>query len=36
MLALAVNGKVLMRDNEHTGELPGRLLRGPLAARRNV
>jgi len=28
-----VNGEVLMRNNEHTGALPGRLLRGPLAAR---
>jgi N-acyl-D-aspartate/D-glutamate deacylase len=34
MLALVVNGSVLMRDNEHTGALPGRLLRGPLANRR--
>ena len=29
--ATIVNGEVLMRDNEHTGALPGRLLRGPLA-----
>jgi N-acyl-D-aspartate/D-glutamate deacylase len=36
MLALVVNGSVLMRNNEHTGALPGRLLRGPLAARRHV
>lgn len=36
MLALVVNGSVLMRDNEHTGALPGRLLRGPLAARRSI
>jgi N-acyl-D-aspartate/D-glutamate deacylase len=36
MLALVVNGSVLMRNNEHTGALPGRLLRGPLAARRAV
>jgi N-acyl-D-amino-acid deacylase len=28
-----VNGQVLLKDNEHTGALPGRLLRGPLAAR---
>jgi N-acyl-D-aspartate/D-glutamate deacylase len=28
-----VNGEVLMRNNEHTGALPGRLLRGSLAAR---
>ncbi len=27
-----VNGEVLMRDNEHSGALPGKLLRGPLAA----
>ena len=27
-----VNGEVLLRDNEHTGALPGKLLRGPLAA----
>jgi len=26
-----VNGVVLMRDGEHTGEYPGKLLRGPLA-----
>ena len=26
-----VNGEVLMRNNEHTGALPGKLLRGPLA-----
>jgi N-acyl-D-aspartate/D-glutamate deacylase len=26
-----VNGEVLLRDNEHTGALPGKLLRGPLA-----
>ncbi|HTY54362.1 MAG TPA: amidohydrolase family protein [Candidatus Binataceae bacterium] len=29
--ATIVNGELLMRDNEHTGALPGRLLRGPLA-----
>jgi N-acyl-D-amino-acid deacylase len=29
--ATVVNGRVLLRDGEHTGELPGRLLRGPLA-----
>jgi N-acyl-D-amino-acid deacylase len=28
-----VNGQVLLKDNEHTGALPGQLLRGPLAAR---
>jgi N-acyl-D-amino-acid deacylase len=31
--ATVVNGEVLMRDGEHTGALPGRLLRGPLATR---
>ncbi len=30
--ATIINGEVLMRDGEHTGALPGRLLRGPLAA----
>jgi N-acyl-D-aspartate/D-glutamate deacylase len=30
--ATVVNGEVLLRDNQHTGALPGRLLRGPLAA----
>jgi N-acyl-D-amino-acid deacylase len=29
--ATIVNGEVFMRDNEHTGALAGRLLRGPLA-----
>ncbi|MDA0652603.1 MAG: amidohydrolase family protein [Proteobacteria bacterium] len=29
--ATIVNGAVLMRHNEHTGALPGRLIRGPLA-----
>jgi N-acyl-D-amino-acid deacylase len=28
-----VNGQVLLKNNEHTGALPGQLLRGPLAAR---
>jgi N-acyl-D-amino-acid deacylase len=32
ILATIVNGEVLLRNNEHTGVLPGRLLRGPLAA----
>ena len=36
MHALVVNGTVLMRDNEHTGALPGRLLRGPLATRHTL
>jgi N-acyl-D-amino-acid deacylase len=31
MLASIVNGQVLLRNNEHTGALPGRLLRGSLA-----
>lgn len=31
--ATVVNGEVLMRDGEHTGALPGQLLRGPLARR---
>ncbi len=30
--ATVVNGEVLMRNNEHTGALPGQLIRGPLAA----
>jgi N-acyl-D-aspartate/D-glutamate deacylase len=30
--ATIVNGQVLMRNNEHTGALPGKLIRGPLAA----
>jgi N-acyl-D-aspartate/D-glutamate deacylase len=25
-----VNGQVLIQDGQHTGALPGRLLRGPL------
>lgn len=29
--ATVVNGKVLLRNNEHSGNLPGRLVRGPLA-----
>src|SRR4030095_14534406 len=29
--ATIVNGEVLMRHNEHTGALPGKLLRGPWA-----
>ncbi len=29
--ATVVNGQVLLRDGQHTGALPGRLLRGPLA-----
>ncbi|HVA78037.1 MAG TPA: amidohydrolase family protein, partial [Candidatus Binataceae bacterium] len=33
MMATIVNGEVVLRNNEATGALPGRLLRGPLAAR---
>ncbi len=29
--ATVVNGQVVLRNNEHTGNLPGQLLRGPLA-----
>ncbi len=32
IMATIVNGEVLLRDGEHTGALPGRLLRGPLAS----
>jgi N-acyl-D-amino-acid deacylase len=32
MLATVVNGQVLLRENRHTGNLPGRLLRGRIAA----
>jgi N-acyl-D-aspartate/D-glutamate deacylase len=31
--ATVVNGEIVLRDNEHTGALPGRLVRGPLARR---
>jgi len=31
LLATVVNGQVLLRNNEHTGALPGKLLRGRLA-----
>jgi N-acyl-D-amino-acid deacylase len=31
--ASVVNGAIVFRDGEHTGALPGRLLRGPLAGR---
>jgi N-acyl-D-amino-acid deacylase len=31
ILATVVNGQVLMREGEHTGALPGQLIRGPLA-----
>jgi N-acyl-D-aspartate/D-glutamate deacylase len=33
IMATVVNGEVLLRNNEHTGALPGKLLRGPLARR---
>ncbi|MGE3537890.1 MAG: amidohydrolase family protein [Candidatus Tectimicrobiota bacterium] len=33
LLATVVNGQVLLRHNEHTGALPGQLIRGPLAQR---
>jgi N-acyl-D-aspartate/D-glutamate deacylase len=29
--ATIVNGQILLRNNQHTGALPGKLLRGPLA-----
>ncbi len=32
-LATIVNGEVVLRNNDHTGALPGQLLRGPLASR---
>lgn len=32
--ASIVNGRVVLRDGEHTGAYPGRVLRGPLAAER--
>jgi N-acyl-D-amino-acid deacylase len=32
-LATVVKGEVVLRNNEHTGALPGQLLRGPLANR---
>jgi len=31
MLATIVAGAIVMKENEHTGALPGRLIRGPLA-----
>ena len=31
MLATIVAGEVVMKENGHTGALPGQLLRGPLA-----
>jgi N-acyl-D-aspartate/D-glutamate deacylase len=32
ILATVVNGRVLLRDGQHTGALPGKVIRGPLAA----
>ena len=32
ILATVVNGEILMENCEHTGALPGKLLRGPLAS----
>jgi N-acyl-D-aspartate/D-glutamate deacylase len=32
-MASVVNGEVVLRNTEHTGALPGQLLRGPLARR---
>lgn len=32
ILATVVNGQVLLKNNEHTGAVPGQLLRGPLAS----
>jgi N-acyl-D-amino-acid deacylase len=32
IMATIVGGRVLLRNNEHTGALPGQLLRGPLAS----
>jgi N-acyl-D-aspartate/D-glutamate deacylase len=34
ILATVVNGDVLLRNGEHTGALPGQLIRGPLARSR--
>jgi N-acyl-D-aspartate/D-glutamate deacylase len=33
IMATVVNGEIVLRNNEHTGALPGQLLRGPLARR---
>jgi N-acyl-D-aspartate/D-glutamate deacylase len=35
ILASIVGGQIVLRNNEHTGALPGRLMRGPLASRTN-
>lgn len=31
MMATVVAGEIVLKDNQHTGALPGQLLRGPLA-----
>jgi hypothetical protein len=31
ILATVVGGEILLKNNEHTGALPGQLMRGPLA-----
>jgi len=31
--ASIVNGQTMLRDGEHTGAYPGKVLRGPLARR---
>ncbi len=36
MAATVVNGQVLLRNNEHTGGVPGRLLRNRLTAAANL
>jgi N-acyl-D-aspartate/D-glutamate deacylase len=33
MLATLVAGETLLRDGKHTGALPGRVIRGPVARR---
>jgi N-acyl-D-aspartate/D-glutamate deacylase len=33
MLATVVAGQIVLKENQHTGALPGQLLRGPLARR---
>jgi len=35
MAATVVNGQILLRNNEHTGALPGRLVRNRLVAKAN-
>lgn len=34
ILATVIAGKIVLKDKEHTGELPGKLLRGPLYSQR--